>query len=270
MDLPVLAFKDPIGTTSCQLSEPRTAMESFIPQLNASNQNSATMRYIRFTIDLNSRTPSMTNMRTIWIFLLFQRSCFALKPKPPPLDVIPLTTGNASTLGNRANTIGLQGALSKFYRSTNGALAVFIDACLQDDGIKNCTAACQNHAQMFGNLTTLHNCVVFSSISLHLSNNNLTTEASRLANELNIEPGHDGSWIFNAIQTCLLDSCKNNADCGGKIKNRADRYIFLCGSISHYATADVGGIGVRFKSALFFVYVDLLSRYSYLTLCKWD
>ena len=212
----------------------------------------------------------MVNMRATWIFLLFQRSCFALKP-PSPLNVAPITAGNSSILGNLTNTIGLQGALNKHHGSTNGAITVFVDACIQDDGTKNCTAACQDHTQMFGNLTTLHNCVVFSDISLHLSNNSLTTEATYLAGELNIEPGNNGSWIFNATQSCLLDSCNNNPDCAGKLRNiRNDTYISLCSSIPNYATADVGGIGVRSKSALFSMYVDIFTRCSYLTLCKWD
>lgn len=212
----------------------------------------------------------MVKKRAIWMYLLFQRSCFALKP-PPPLNVAPITAGNSSILGNLTNTIGLQGALKKDYRSTHGAITVFIDACIQDDGTKNCTAACQNHTQMFGNLTTLHNCVVFSDISLHLLNKNLTTEANHLAEELNIEPGNNGSWIFNATQTCLIDSCNNATDCAIKSnKNRNDPYFSLCGAIPHHATADVGGIGVRSESALFSMNVDIFSRCSYLTLCKWD
>ena len=245
-------------------------MISRILQLNATSQNSVTIRCTRFTIDLDFRTPSMVNMRVIWMFLLFQQSCFALKP-PPPLNVAPITAGNSSILGNLTNTIGLQGALNKYHGSTDGTITVFIDACIQGDGINNCTAACQNHTQMFGDLTTLHNCVVFSDISLHLSNNSLTTEARHLAEELNIEPGNNGSLIFNATQNCLLDSCNNTPDCAGKFNNtRHDTSISLCGSIPNYATADVGGIGVRSKSALFSMYVDIFTRCSYLTLCRWD
>ena len=207
----------------------------------------------------------MVNMRTIWIFLLFQRSCFALNP-PPPLNVAPITAENSSILAHLTNTIGLQGALNIYYRSTNGAITVFVDACIQDNGINNCTAACQNTTQMFSNLTTLHNCVVFSDISLHLSNHSLTTEASHLAEELNIEPGNNGSWIFHATQNCLLDSCNNTTDCTGNFNHtRNHTYIPLCRSIPNYATADVGGIGVRSKSALFSMYVDVFTRCSYLT-----
>ena len=245
-------------------------MTSPIWQLNATNQNAVTIRCIRFMIELNFRTPSMVNMRPIWMFLLFQRSCFALKP-PPPLNVVPITAGNSSVLGNLNNTIGLQGALNKYYRSTNGAVTVFVDACMQDDGVKDCTVACQNLTQMFRNLTTLHNCVVFADISLHRSNNSLTTEASHLAEELNIEPGNNGSGIFNATQSCLLDSCNNNTDCAGKFNNTTnDTYISLCGAIPHNITADVGGIGVRSRSAPISMYVDIFTRCSYLTLCKWD
>ncbi len=211
----------------------------------------------------------MVNMRAIWIFLLFRRSCLAFKP-PPPMDVAPITVGNSSILGNLTNTIGLQGALNPYHGSTNGAITVFINACVQDDGRNNCTAACQNHTQMFGNLMTLHNCVVFSDISLHLSNNSLTTEARHLAEELNIELGNNGSWIFDSTQDCLLDSCDNTPDCAGKLHNTStDTYFSLCGSIPIYATADVGGIGVWSKLALFSMYVDIFTRYSFLMLCKW-
>ena len=202
----------------------------------------------------------MLNMRAIWIFLLFWWSCLAFKP-PPPLDVAPITAGNSSILGNLTNTIGLQGALNKYHGSKNGAVTVFINACMQDDGRDDCTAACQDHTQMFSNLMTLHNCVVFSDISLHLSNHSLTTEARHLAQELNIEPGNNGSWIKNSIQTCLLDSCDNNPDCARRSNNTSnDGYFSLCGSIPMYATADVGGIGVRSKSALFSMCVDIFTR----------
>ena len=107
---------------------------------------------------------------------------------------------------------------------------------------------------MFRNLETLHNCALFPTISVNLANNNLSTDARRLAEELNIEPsGNDSSLpsrISNAIQHCMLDSSNDN---DAKKKQSPDDltgisfaspYFNPCASTTAYVDADVGGIGV--------------------------
>lgn len=206
-------------------------------------------------------------IRIVWIWLPFQLSCFALKPAPP-LNIASITSENFTTLENQTKAFGLQNALNSYYQTPNEAITLFPDACIQGDGTSNCTAACLDNAQMFSNLETLHNCALFPKISVHLANDNVSAGARRLAEELNIEPSSDGSSlpsiISNAIQRCLLDSCKNNPDCSDSlspINNQnvkpspdnltgalsADTYFNICGPISAYVNADVGGIGVWSK-----------------------
>ena len=211
----------------------------------------------------------MLNMRVPWIFLLFQLSCFALKPAPP-LNIASITVGDSVTLENQTKVLGFQDALNSKYKSPNGTITVFPDACIQKDGIPNCTAACLDKTQMFSDLKTLHNCAVFPHISVQLANNNLTADARRLAEELKIQPSNDGSSlpsdISNAIQSCLLDSCKNNEDCAGTLDGPKvdhspniltgrrfidDTYFNLCGPIPAYVNADVGGIGVIIQPCAF-------------------
>ena len=195
----------------------------------------------------------MLTVRTAWIFLLFQLSCFALKPAPP-LNIASITPNNFTILENRTKTFGLQDAFNSHYDSPDGAITLFPEACIQSDGSPNCTAACLNNAQMFSNLETLHNCALFPTISIHLANNSLSANARRLAEELNIEPsGNESSLpsrISNAIQHCMLDSSTDNGAKNGKSPDDLSGILFTnpffnpCASTSAYVIADVGGIGV--------------------------
>lgn len=230
---------------------------------------------------------SMLNMRVTWILLLFELSCFALKPAPP-LDIIRIDLSDSITLKNQTKTLGLQNALNSEYKSTNGTISLFPNACLQSNGAPNCTAACQNHTQMFSSLETLHNCAVFPQISVHLASNSLTTNALHLVEELKIKQSNPGSSlpsvISNAIQTCLLDSCTADSDCNRTLyaKNRDHEpnnftgthfinndFFPLCGSIPAFVNPDVGGIGVWAKSAFFSTSVNHLARYLSPMLCRW-
>ena len=202
-------------------------------------------------------------MRVAWTFLLFQLSCFALNP-PSLFDLATIEeSSNSITLENGTTTLGLQNALDRDYPYHNNTIALFPNACKQSDGTFNCTAACQVNSTAFGDLETLHNCAVFPEISVNLANNNLTANARRLAEELNIVPSNDRSslpsYVSNKIQTCLIDSCRADTDCNktlsGINSNRKTNYtgvsfvingnyFRLCGLTPAYVDADVGGIGV--------------------------
>ena len=206
----------------------------------------------------------MLNMQVAWTFLLFQLSCFALKP-PSLLDLATIEESrNSITLDNGTKTLGLQNSLDREYPYQNNTIALFPHACKQSDGTFNCTAACQNNSATFSDLETLHNCAVFPEISVNLANNNLTANARRLAQELNINPSNNKSSlpsdVSNKIQTCLIDSCTKDAQCNktfnGTNSNRQPNnytgasfitngaYFSLCSHTLAYVDADVGGIGV--------------------------
>ena len=218
----------------------------------------------------------MWDTRVAWISLLFQLSCFALKPAPP-LDIAEVNRNDYSiTLDNGTKTFGLQSAFNSEYTSTNGSITLFLDGCIQDDGAPNCTVACQNTTQIFSNLSTLHNCAVFPQISVHIANNSLTANALRLAEELKITSSKDDpslpSNISNSIQKCLLDSCTGNCNNNltGTLFIPSIDYFSLCGPIPAYVDADVAGIGVWSKLPFSSTSVDRLARYLFPTLSKWD
>ena len=190
--------------------------------------------------------------------LQFASTSCALK-MAPPLDIVSITSNNFTTLENNTTPFGFQGAFTSTYGNSRGVMTLFPNACTQSDGTQNCTAVCLNNkTQMFGNLETLHNCAMYPSISIHIANKSLTTRALHLAEELKIESSNTSSLpsnIFNTIQTCLLDSCKNNPDCNNKLDTTYGSnpnhgpdsiiYLALCSSIPAYVTADVAGIGVN-------------------------
>ena len=206
----------------------------------------------------------MLNLRVAWTLSLFQLSCFALNP-PPILNLSTIEDWrNSITLDNGTKTLGLQNALDRDYPYQNNTIALFPHACRQSDGTSNCTAACQTNSTTFSDLETLHNCAVFPEISVNLANDNLSPYARRLAQELNIKPSNSGSslpsFVSNKIQTCLIDSCKENDDCKKTLNGynsnhqpnnytgasfiRNGAYFGLCGGTTAYVDADVGGIGV--------------------------
>ena len=204
----------------------------------------------------------MLTVRVAWIFSLFPLSCFAA----PLLDVIEtdpnytsITLENeTTTLSQKTTVLSLHDAFKSTYTSKNDTVTLFPKACLQLDGTQNCTAACQNRTQMFSSLKTLHNCAVFPEISINLANNNLTTNARVLAEELGIKSSYDDSSVLsnisNAIRSCLNDSCTLDPQCNRTLNGRnshhslnnftGTQFINICGPKTAYVNADVGGIGV--------------------------
>ena len=165
--------------------------------------------------------------------------------------------------------MGLQNALDRDYPYQNNIIALFPNACKQKDGTFNCTAACLDTTNIttFSDLETLHNCAVFPEIFVNLAKNNVTANARRIAEDLNIKPSSNPSSIpsivSNKIQTCLIDSCTSDEDCnktmngtnsyyqpnnltGSSFITNVDnsKYFALCGRTSAFVDADVGGIGV--------------------------
>ena len=228
----------------------------------------------------------MSSMWTAWILLLFQLSCSALD-SVQPLNVTSANGNNFTALENQTKAFGFQDAFNPRYGSTNGTITLFPHACLQSDGTPNCTAACLNKPQMFSDLETLHNCALFPEISVRLADDDgLTNEARRLAEELKITPSSNNrslpSIISSAIQQCLLDSCSNNQDCAASnvhsIKTNqmpssdylnGTSYLALCAPIPAYINADVGGVGVWPKLALYSTSTDSLTRFSSPTPYRW-
>ena len=141
--------------------------------------------------------------------------------------------------------------------------------CLQDDGTNNCTASCQDVNAIFGSLDTLHNCMVYPTISDLYARNNLSNVS--LAEYYNIEKSTPGSSLYtnitNNIKTCLSDYCSitlAGSDCAEGMKDENTTYsplninstfyfynqtdedsrFDICAFIPQSFNPDIGGIGV--------------------------
>lgn len=170
---------------------------------------------------------------------------------------------------------GLQDALNIRYNTptmTFKSSSLFPDACEQDDNKRNCTTSCLNNEQMFASLDTLHNCVVWPSIYVADEKNGLLPFAAGLAGSLGLEKGGEESSlpsrISTSIQSCLLESCDADEECGRNANmafpsggfrkhflatltgdlyyglNSSLVYFDPCRYVSAPAAADVAGIGV--------------------------
>lgn len=201
-------------------------------------------------------------MWAIWASFTFQLSCTALQV-PPPLTVLSIDGQDPTNAVNHP-VFGLQHALNSFYNNTvdsmgaNGRITLFSKACGNET--QNCTAACLDPAQMFGNLETLHNCGVYQTISEQWAKGNLHVENVSFVKNLGFKNSREDSAlpskISQAIQTCLLDICGNHAECtnlGSDSKQSlhdrteipyANDYTDICRGIPSPIVADVAGIGV--------------------------
>ena len=137
---------------------------------------------------------------------------------------IPLNTYSLQdALNIPFNTYSLQDALNpnnldstQFF---NGHITpyLFDTGCLVD-GVKNCTAACQDPGSAFSNLTTLHNCMMYPVIADQYAKDNLSTDIVQLADSLGIEkeqwPSSSVSLkITKTISMCLDAYCGNLPYC---------------------------------------------------------
>lgn len=181
-------------------------------------------------------------MRTIWTSFAFQLTCFALKP--PPLKIISIQ-GRDPINAVEYPVFGLQDALNSFYNGAkdSDSITLFSKAC--GNQTQNCTAACLDPAQMFGNLETLHNCGVYQNVSELWAGGNLHAESISVLKDLGFKKSSRNSSlpsdINNAIHVCLLDICGDNPDCPNRTKAP---YADICAEISAPVIADVAGIGV--------------------------
>ena len=147
---------------------------------------------------------------------------------------------------------------------------LYTRGCNQTDGHANCTAACQNASQVFQTLESLHNCVFYVGIADAYASQYLSSNDTRLADNLVIQKGELGSPISQNISSTIvkcfdaycggLPECTGLISSGGilKIPNHdldvesLNVYEFggqtdeLCGYITRPTplNADIGGIGV--------------------------
>ena len=111
------------------------------------------------------------------------------------------------------STFSLQDALVSYQYSS----VLFASGCNQTDGVANCTTTCTEPAQAFRTLESLHNCRLYVGIADLYARQNLSSNATELADRFVIQKGNLGSPISqtvnNTITACLVQYCRNSTYC---------------------------------------------------------
>ncbi|EME84885.1 uncharacterized protein MYCFIDRAFT_195814 [Pseudocercospora fijiensis CIRAD86] len=145
---------------------------------------------------------------------------------------------------------------------------------------RNCTQACTQPAIVWKNPFTIHNCLVYSTVSGLIAKNNLTADGQRQAADLGYLPNFNLALIEDPANECMHSFCLNqrHADpsihCSGASINTTyfsnatkgevhnlltDAFVQnACGSFKASPNVDVGGIGV---------YIGYLMQLSILIYC---
>ena len=172
----------------------------------------------------------------------------------------------------------------------NRTLTIFSNGCLDDTGNRDCSAACQNASLIFGNISTLQNCMLYPVIANAWAEGNLENDSVAIASdygfekEANPSPGQGSAQISQ----CLTDYCVSNSGCPvlGTAQSSIDRLARLCdsdtGNICYeytnicptvYAPVldDIAGVGVSFTNSVGNVSKQLmLDRYTLRTGCRME
>lgn len=150
---------------------------------------------------------------------------------------------------------------------------LYTKGCNQTDGVANCTTACSNPSQAFSTLESLHNCVLYVGVAYVYASQKLSSNDTKLADDLGIQKSELGSPISqkvnSTITACFSAYCDGLPDCtilmsntswGGlpyPSNNPLDSKSFnvynfggqpddLCGYITQPSplNPEIGGIGV--------------------------
>ena len=206
-----------------------------------------------------------------------------------PKPYISLVSNEAWISGNpygQPNTVkGLQNALAlttsqyptPFRNSIGNTVSIISDACQQGRNSQNCSASCSGQSlyqTMFGDLETLHNCVVYPNVTTAINSKNYSA-----SDKQNVEEAADrlgmGSPEFEAIakqipidlKSCFVEYCRSTLEgCsdyfegiyGGNPFDNATydwrlyggrgqgQYLInaICNSIPTQVNSDLGGVGV--------------------------
>lgn len=98
---------------------------------------------------------------------------------------------------------------------------LYASGCNQANGPPNCTAACQNPSQAFHALDSLANCVLYVGIADAYARQDLSSNDTKLADNLVIQKGELGSPISrnisSTIRACFDAYCDGSPNCTGLI-----------------------------------------------------
>ena len=121
---------------------------------------------------------------------------------------------NTSTF-EYSRAYGLQDALYDF-GAPDGIPTLYETGCVQSDNhTLNCALSCLDVDAIFGNMSTLQNCLVYPVISSLISNETLESNATQVANRFGIYANSTTlpEEISTIIQKCFTSYCKISKGC---------------------------------------------------------
>ena len=134
--------------------------------------------------------------------------------EPPLSSTVSLTTcSTLSVFATLPSPTTLQ--VAAFAYSLYNGTRLTQGGCAQEDGSKNCSAACGNMTQVFSSMDTFQNCLAFPTINNILSSVDTTDEYKDLAREYGItgEDTNASFGVVDQISTCLASYCSDSSNC---------------------------------------------------------
>ncbi|KAF7188961.1 hypothetical protein HII31_09884 [Pseudocercospora fuligena] len=207
--------------------------------------------------------------------------CSSLTPSIMSFDIAISTVAAHSGIYSLQQAAVLQSTASAQGAST---ITLFETGCdFRDENDvthRNCTQACIQPAVVWSNPFTIHNCLVYSTVSGLIAKKNLTADGERQAAELGYLPNFNLALIEDPANKCMHSFCLSQRHANpsircpsasinttyfsnatkGEIHNLlTDAFVQnACGSFKASPNVDVGGIGV---------YIGYLMQLSILLYC---
>ena len=183
---------------------------------------------------------------------------------------------NLKSLASTPSIYTFQDAILSFEKtglnSISQSLALFTDGCVQNNGSRDCSIACQNATLVFGSMPTLHNCLLYPIIATALLDGNFDGESAKLAayHGISVENASAANETVANIQQCLSDYCTSTPSCSksgtgqniqsvpptvcdGRPNGTCYNHTNICQSVYAPVIDDIAGVGVGLATSLLLV-----------------
>lgn len=178
------------------------------------------------------------------------------------------------------------GSLNAHDAHANHSLIYFSNGCVAETGQRDCSIACQNASLIFGNVSTLHNCLLYPVVASALAEGALDVESVATATSYGVKPDLALGIGTDQISECLKDYCDSNSGCvaskdsqqsidhaatlcDGYSGNTCYNHTNICPTVYAPVLDDIAGIGVSIVRGIY--YIDSAEpsvRFTPLTGCR--